>query len=169
MKKEDGVRSQICEESDSEADCGKSLNKEESTQGLSPSVAKPTLGTVTCDALLPDEQVSDVSDQGSEVTAAPSAGTAEAPDNKEEHRSDPDSPSRLSGSGDPVSADSDEKLPPCLEIMKRVMERSRESDDDSLTFTIEEMEFLAKDPLFARLDPAMASEIRKILDGWPPG
>ena len=64
---------------------------------------------------------------------------------------------------------SDSELPPCLEIMKRVMERSRESDDNSLTFTIDEMEFLARDPLFARLDPGMANDLRKILEAGPPG
>ena len=53
--------------------------------------------------------------------------------------------------------------------MKRVMERSRESDDNSLTFTIEEMEFLAADPLFARLDPRLANDLRKILEAGPPG
>ena len=63
----------------------------------------------------------------------------------------------------------EENLPPCLEIMKRVMERSREAADDSLTFTIDEMEFLARDPLFARLDPRLANDIRKILEAGPPG
>ena len=63
----------------------------------------------------------------------------------------------------------EETLPPCLEIMKRVMERSRESADDSLTFTIDEMEFLARDPLFARLDPRLANDLRKILEAGPPG
>ena len=62
----------------------------------------------------------------------------------------------------------EETLPPCLEIMKRVVERSRGSDDHSLTFTIEEMEFLAADPLFVRLDPRLASDIRKILEKGPP-
>ena len=99
---------------------------------------------------------------------ASSAGTAEVPEDKEECSAVPDSPSRQHGSGEPGTACSDEKLPPCLEIMKRVMERSRESDDDSLTFTIEEMEFLAADPLFARLDPRLANDIRKILEAGPP-
>ncbi len=114
------------------------------------------------------EEVSGVSDQESEVTVATSGGTAEVPEDKEECSPDPDSPSRGHRSNDPISAYSDEKLPPCLEIMKRVMERSRGDDDGSLTFTIEEMEFLAGDPLFARLDPGMASDIRKILEAGPP-
>ena len=62
----------------------------------------------------------------------------------------------------------EESLPPCLEIMKRVMERSRGSDDGSLTFTIDEMEFLAADPLFARLDPRLAADLREILEKGPP-
>ena len=53
--------------------------------------------------------------------------------------------------------------------MKRVMERSRETDDGSLTFMIDEMEFLAADPLFARLDPRLAADLRKILEEKPPG
>ena len=144
-------------------------NKEESTQGLSPCVGFATHGTVTCDALLPDEQVSDVSEQGSELTAAPSAGSAEVQKDKEERSVNSDSHSRLCGSGDPNSVFSDEKLPPCLEIMKRVIERSRGEDDGSLTFTIEEMEFLASDPLFARLEPRLAADIRKILEAGSPG
>ena len=135
MKKEDGVRS--LQGADSGADCGKSLNEEESSSTLNP--------------------------------VAHSAGTAEVPKDKEECSALPDSPSRQHGSGEPVSACSGEKLPHCLEIMKRVMERSREAADDSLTFTIDEMEFLARDPLFARLDPRLANDIRKILEAGPPG
>ena len=106
---------------------------------------------------------------GELIPAAPTAGTAEVPADKEECSADSDSSSREHGSNDPISAFSDEKLPPCLEIMNRVMERSRGEDDGSLTFTIEEMEFLAGDPLFARLDPRMAADIRKILEAGPPG
>ena len=69
----------------------------------------------------------------------------------------------------PAVTGTPETLPPCLEIMKHVMERSRESDDGSLTFTIDEMEFLAADPLFARLDPRLAADLRKILEEKPPG
>ncbi len=105
---------------------------------------------------------------GELIPAAPTAGTAEVPVDKEECSADSDSSSPEHVSNDPISAFSDEKLPPCLEIMKRVMERSREEDDGSLTFTIEEMEFLAGDPLFARLDPRMAGDIRKILEAGPP-
>ena len=70
---------------------------------------------------------------------------------------------------DPVSACSDANLPPFVEILQRVMERSKNSDDGSLTFTFEEMEYLAKDPLFAHFEPAMAADIRKVLAESPPG
>ena len=69
----------------------------------------------------------------------------------------------------PVSACSDSQLPPFVKILQRVMERSRESDDGSLTFTFDEMEFLAADPLFARFEPVMAADIRRILASKPPG
>ena len=98
-----------------------------------------------------EEQVSGVSDQGSEVTAAPDLeGT----------------PCRRGLT--PAVTCTPETLPPCLEIMKRVVERSRESDDGSLTFMIDEMEFLAADPLFARLDPRLAADLRMILREKPP-
>ncbi|MBQ6504177.1 MAG: hypothetical protein IJI57_09725, partial [Flexilinea sp.] len=70
---------------------------------------------------------------------------------------------------DPVSACSAPSLPPFVEILQRVMERSKDSDDGSLTFTFEEMEFLAKDPVFAHFEPAMAADIRKVLAEGPPG
>ncbi len=77
----------------------------------------------------------------------------------------------ISGQGsvnEEVRSKNEETLPPCLEVMKRVMERSRGSDDGSLTFMIDEMEFLAADPLFARLDPRLAADLRKILEKGPP-
>ena len=70
---------------------------------------------------------------------------------------------------DPVSACSDANLPPFVEILQRVMERSKDADDGALTFTFEEMEFLAKDPLFDHFEPAMAADIRKVLAEGPPG
>ncbi|MBQ6502856.1 MAG: hypothetical protein IJI57_02970, partial [Flexilinea sp.] len=60
-------------------------------------------------------------------------------------------------------------LPPFVEILQRVMERSKDADDGALTFTFEEMEFLAKDPLFDHFEPAMAADIRKVLAEGPPG
>ena len=60
-------------------------------------------------------------------------------------------------------------LPPFVKILQRVMERSKDADDGALTFTFEEMEFLAKDPVFAHFEPAMAADIRKVLAESPPG
>ena len=114
-------------------------------------------------------KLSGISGQGSEVTVAPDQG-GEAPVPNPIGRSPyitGQVPCRRGLT--PSVTDTPESLPPCLEIMKRVMERSREADDDSLTFTIEEMEFLAADPLFARLDPRLANDIRKILEAGPPG
>ena len=176
-----------------------SSNEEGSTQGRSsgsesirrslhltesaiaaPCVAKPTHGTVTCDALLPENEEERmkkeerIEEQGprieNEETSPSMLGLIPAaPSEDAENKNDV----LVSGVSDQGSVndeqDSDAELPPCLEIMKRVMERSREAADDSLTFTIGEMEFLAKDPLFARLDPRLAADIRKILEAGPPG
>ena len=154
MKNEDVVRSRTCEGSDSEANGSTSLNEEASL-----SISRPS----TCQR----EQLSKAGSNG-KVAEAIELNKKSEIENKNDEKG-----SGINGQGavreERSSVCSDEKLPPCLEIMKRVVERSRETDDDSLTFTIEEMEFLAKDPLFASIDPAMASEIRKILDEWPPG
>lgn len=55
-----------------------------------------------------------------------------------------------------------EKIPLFAVILQRVMEQSRRSGTGDLTFTEDEIKFLAADPLFARFEPAMAAEIRKI-------
>ena len=126
-------------------------------------------------------KVSGVSDQGSENEerieeqgASPSMLAPVPPDRfSPAHEMCPGelipaAPEEAENKKSEIRNQNDVKLPPCLEIMKRVMERSRGDDDGSLTFTIEEMEFLAGDPLFARLDPGMASDIRKILEAGPP-
>ena len=153
-----------------------------SRQSLSPCVAEPTHGTVTCDALLPAERVSGVSDQGSDneerieeqgakiEQPEASGGEAPAPNQSGEACTSRSRQSLHPAAAKPAqgTVTSDAPLPPCLEIMKRVMERSRETDDGSLTFMIDEMEFLAADPLFARLDPWLAADLRKILKEKPP-
>ena len=154
-----------------------SSDEEGSTQELSPCVAKPTHGTVTCDALNPVEQVSGVSDQGSVNEEETAENKKSEIRNQREQLSKAGSHGKVAealhrneeGRSKNEEKGPDDKLPPCLEIMKRVMERSREADDNSLTFTIEEMEFLAADPLFARLDPRLANDIRNILEAGPPG
>ena len=185
MKNEDGVRSR--QGSDSEANCGKSLNEEEKKlSGVSAQESEVTVapsedaekqevtnGTGAADSELSrrglsqdvtekDEtaeyQKSETKNQREQLSKAGSHGKVEEEfHNNEEIRMKKE------------EKKSDAELPPCLEIMKRVMERSRESDDNSLTFTIKEMEFLAADPLFARLDPRLAADLRKILEAGPPG
>ena len=118
-----------------------------------------------------DEQVSGISSQGSEHEERIEEQGPRTEENEEVRMKNEEQGSVISGQGSVNEEErmtKEEKLPPCLEIMKRVMERSREEDDGSLTFTIEEMECLAGDPLFARLDPRMAADIRKILEEGPP-
>ena len=54
-------------------------------------------------------------------------------------------------------------LPFCLQIMKKVIARSEQSGDGSLTFTFDEIRYLATDPVFARIDPRTAANMRKML------
>ena len=103
-----------------------------------------------------------VSDQWSETQQAEVSAV------ETESSTDTGSPCRPCDNSDPVSACSDAQLPPFVEILQRVMKRSKDSEDGSLTFTFEEMEFLAKDPLFAHFDPALAADIRKVLAEKPP-
>ena len=58
----------------------------------------------------------------------------------------------LPGSGSP-------ELPKCLQIIKRVCSRS---SGGNLTFTFDEIRFLAADPVFDHLDPKMAAEMRRL-------
>ena len=162
MKKEDGVRSQICEESDSEPDCGKSLNEEENVSGFSDQGPDKEEGRM--------KREERIEDQGAKIEQPEAHGDCAARLCREQASPDSDSEPEALPTLKPAqgTVTSDAPLPPCLEIMKRVMERSREEDEGTLTFTIEEMEFLAADPLFARLDPRMAADIRSILEAGPP-
>ena len=56
------------------------------------------------------------------------------------------------------------ELPECVRIMSEVIERSAENKNGSLIFTIEEMEYLAADPVFAELDPQMSKQIKRAID-----
>ena len=56
------------------------------------------------------------------------------------------------------------EVPECVRIMWEVIARSGDNKDGSLTFTIEEMEYLAADPVFAEIDPKMAAQIKKAID-----
>ena len=56
-----------------------------------------------------------------------------------------------------------DELPPYLEILKNVMERSGGSEDGVLTFTFDEMRFLAEDPGFREVYPQSAEKFRNML------
>ena len=56
------------------------------------------------------------------------------------------------------------ELPECVRIMQNVIERSAENENGSLVFTVEEMYYLASDPLFAKIDPKLSAEIKKAID-----
>ena len=59
--------------------------------------------------------------------------------------------------------ESSSELPPYLEILKNVMERSDASEDGVLTFTFDEMCFLAEDPGFREVYPQSAEKFRNML------
>ena len=56
-----------------------------------------------------------------------------------------------------------DQLPPYLEILKNVMERSDGSEDGTLIFTFDEMCFLAEDPGFREVYPQSAEKFRNML------
>ena len=58
---------------------------------------------------------------------------------------------------------SSSELPPYLEILKNVMERSDGSEDGALIFTFDEMCFLAEDPGFREFYPQSAEKFRNML------
>ena len=66
------------------------------------------------------------------------------------------------GSG-PPDPQSGSGLPPYLEILKSVMERSEASDKGTLTFTVDEMIALVNDPDFNLIYPQSAAQFRDIL------
>ena len=124
-----------------------------SQQGLSRKAEEREAGTAVTAA---ENRKSDGNEEG-ETSPIPSACHREQLSKAESHR-------KVAEVLQPSPS-----LPPFAEIMQRVEERSREADDGSLIFTFEEMEFLAKDPLFARFRPALAADIRKTLAQSPPG
>ena len=137
--------------------------KSEAQRVVSAAVAEPTQQERTIVAPENEEEWPVVGDQWSETQQA-EIGAVEM-----ESSADIGSSCRPCDNSDPVSACSDSQLPPFVGILQRVMERSRESDDGSLTFTFDEMEFLAADPLFARFEPVIAADIRKVLAESSPG
>jgi hypothetical protein len=65
---------------------------------------------------------------------------------------------------EPAAGESAPELPECVRIMQNVIERSAENENGSLIFTVEEMYYLASDPLFEKIDPKLYAEIKKALD-----
>ncbi len=63
----------------------------------------------------------------------------------------------------PYHSPAERELPFCLQIMKKAITRSEQSGDVSLTFTFDEVRYLATDPVFARIDPGTAADMRKML------
>ena len=53
-------------------------------------------------------------------------------------------------------------LPPCLQILRNAFGRSEPNDEGRLTFTYDEIRYLASDPDFARIYPDAAADMRKI-------
>ena len=54
------------------------------------------------------------------------------------------------------------ELPSYLQILKNVFARSGHSEDGKLTFTYEEICYLASDPDFNRIYPDQAAQMRSI-------
>ncbi|MBR6089880.1 MAG: hypothetical protein IKP86_08100 [Anaerolineaceae bacterium] len=76
-----------------------------------------------------------------------------------------ETPQILSDDRPPLTAEE----PEAVQIMQNVMERSKDNEDGALSFTTEEMRFLAKDPLFAEMMPELASDIRNALIKYDTG
>ena len=57
---------------------------------------------------------------------------------------------------------SDNDLPPYLQILRHAFGRSEPNDEGRVTFTYDEIRYLAADPEFARFYPETAADMRKI-------
>ena len=62
-----------------------------------------------------------------------------------------------------------DKLPETVKIMQNVFRRSKADEDGALIFTIDEMRVLAEDPIFADMEPKLASDIRNALAEFDSG
>ena len=56
----------------------------------------------------------------------------------------------------------DDDLSPCLQILRKAFGRSEPNEEGRLTFTFDEIRYLASDPDFARIYPDAAADMRKI-------
>ena len=57
---------------------------------------------------------------------------------------------------------SPDEVPPYVQILHRALERGKQDEEGSLTFTFDEIRYLASDENFARRFPVMAADIRKM-------
>ena len=57
---------------------------------------------------------------------------------------------------------SPDEVPPYVQILNRALERGKKDEEGSLTFTFDEIRYLASDENFARRFPVMAADIRKM-------
>ena len=57
---------------------------------------------------------------------------------------------------------SPDEVPPYVQILHRALERGKQDEEGSLTFTFDEILYLASDENFARRFPVMAADIRKM-------
>ena len=57
---------------------------------------------------------------------------------------------------------SPDEVPPYVQILHRALERGKQDEEGSMTFTFDEIRYLASDENFARRFPVMAADIRKM-------
>ena len=62
----------------------------------------------------------------------------------------------------PLHSSFEDDLPPCLQILRKAFGRSEPNEEGRLTFTFDEIRYLASDPDFARIYPDAAADMRKI-------
>ena len=60
-------------------------------------------------------------------------------------------------------------IPETVRIMQNVFSRSEANGDGTLSFTIDEMRVLAEDPIFADMEPGLATDIRNALAEYDSG
>ena len=133
-------------------------------------------------------QVSDVRDSGSGIEDQETKLNEECGIRNAEEKEDSEARIEEQGSSDdedvmttdhyPVTAESDSSLndysssngdsssdndlPPYLHILRKAFGRSEPNEEGRLTFTFDEIRYLASDPDFARIYPEAAADMRKI-------
>ena len=62
----------------------------------------------------------------------------------------------------PLHSSLDDDLSPCLQILRNAFGRSEPNEEGRLTFTFDEIRYLASDPDFARIYPDAAADMQEI-------